>query len=185
MKPEVRRALAKEWLILMAVATVATLCRAGWLYYKNKELKSNESAAEWVSENAAENESMCRGLYRKHTATSIELLRETPTEDQDTSVIIWRELKEEYQKKLQVAQQELFIYQDPTTLKGGISAATWAVEWSWLAYLGLWVPRLTVGSIRLLRNSETKTAQPQSSAHIKHEGIGENRQDASYIKVRE
>jgi hypothetical protein len=74
-------------------------------------------------------------------------------------VIIWRELKEEYQKKLQVAQQQLLMYEDPTTSKGGISAATWAVAWSWLAYLGLWAPRLTVGSIRLLRNSANKIDQ--------------------------
>jgi hypothetical protein len=35
-------------------------------------------------------------------------------------------------------------------------AATWTVEWGWLAYLALWVPRLTVVSIRLLRNSANK-----------------------------
>lgn len=178
MKPEVRRALAREWLILMAVAIVMTLCRAGWLYCKNKELEHNEYVAKEVSENAARTELKLKEDHKKMQRDDLErvlqnakeglsdqahvdrVLREMSKEDESYGVVLYRELKEEYQKKLQGAQRELLVYPSPATSKGVISAATWAVAWSWLAYLGLWAPRLTVGSIRLLRNSANKRDQP-------------------------
>ena len=83
MKPEVRRALAKEWLILMAVAIAMTLYEVISLY------------------------------------------------------------NSEYDVLLSGGSRDGYLRE----------AAIWAVEWSWLVYLALWVPRLTVGSIRLLRTN--------------------------------
>jgi hypothetical protein len=80
--------------------------------------------------------------------------------DEDWMTAYLKNKKEECIEKLNSIAQDRFGYPNPRTTQGWIASATWAVEWSWLAYLGLWVPRLTVGSIRLLRNSANKSNQP-------------------------
>ena len=161
MKPEVRRALAKEWLILMAVAFVATLCRAGWLYCVNDQFdKTTEElrrdCMEW-SKSAAD--SSKRVIEHRSQLQSNGLSILIP-KDEDSMTAYLKNKKEECIEKLNNVAQDRLGYPHPRTTQGWIASATWAVEWSWLAYLALWVPRLTVSSIRLLRNSANKTARP-------------------------
>ena len=150
MKPEVRRAFAKEWLILMAIALVVTFSRVGWFFYKNDEIERRfaydfapiieELSGHLVKADAAGNTKDAKALA--------DAIRQTQTQ---------KEVAGFYKV---AADRERMKYPSPLTKQFWSVSATWAVEWSWLAYLGLWVPRLTVGSIRLLSNSANKTTQP-------------------------
>ena len=163
MKPEVRRALAKEWLILMAIVIAVTLGRAGWLYSVNVQLDHAGEAlwrkyAEWGSYEK-EVRQFFKESYSKWQDPK-NRIGDLPKENEDPNVIFAREQKDNCMGEIKILQQNLSSHPDPRTTQGWIASATWAVEWSWLVYLALWVPRLTVGSIRLLRNSANKTAHP-------------------------
>jgi hypothetical protein len=163
MKPEVRRALAKEWLILMGVAIVATLCRAGWLYLKNKELDERWQSFQRSYDLWSGDEKRARESFREEHLRLLSIkdrIVELPKENEDLSIVFAQKMKSWATEQLQATAQDRLGYPHPRTTQGWIASATWAVEWSWLAYLALWVPRLTVGSIRLLRNSANKRDQP-------------------------
>lgn len=144
MKPEVRRALAKEWITLMSVAVLIIPLRVGWIWKTRAELNR-----EW-SEKAEEHDNW---ETFEHTGT-LGTFRRDPFDPQITR------LKEKSKREITSIKISLENYPSPRTKECWIASATWAVEWSWLVYLALWVPRLTVSSIRLLRNSVNKTAQP-------------------------
>jgi hypothetical protein len=146
MKPEVRRALAKEWLILIGVALVVTFCRAGWFFYKNDEIERRFSVHQIAYDFDPIIEEL-RGAFVKADAAG-----------KDTKALADAIRKEQAQKEVAgyyrvAADRERIKYPSPLTKQFWSVSATWAVEWSWLVYLALWVPRLTVNSIRLLRTN--------------------------------
>jgi hypothetical protein len=156
MKPEVRRALAKEWLILMTIALVVTFCRVGWFYYKNNEIERRFRVHQ-IEYELPTIEDLKWELIKadlegntkeaKAFADAIRQMQAQPSQAPTKS------MKELAGKKMEAANYERWEYPSPLTKQFWSVSATWAVEWSWLAYLALWVPRLTVSSIRLLRTN--------------------------------
>lgn len=148
MKPEVRRALAKEWLILMTVALVVTFCRAGWFSYKNDEIERRFRVHQIAYDFAPTIEELSGALVKADAAGNTKDAKALA--DAIRQMQAQKEVAGHYKV---AADRERMKYPSPLTEQFWSVSANWAVEWSWLAYLALWVPRLTVSSIRLLRTN--------------------------------
>ncbi len=112
-----KRWLAREWLILMAIFTIATLYQAKHLYDRNSKLTQGAGDTDFEI------------FFRQHTGETLDRLKQ----------------REE---------------QSPLTVKFWGEASAEALIWVVVIYCVLWVPRLTVSSIRLLRSSANKAAHP-------------------------